>query len=153
MTDRNTRPENQERGYRELFVEAKPDPPPAPPPNPLEDVMPYEEFKRRCEAMPSRSAPRIAALERLLFDMGRGHVALVNYTGDIEKRRDAALNFIARGERCDGDVDFKAWVLDQVARILAGDRYDELVATTCAGEKGPQTYTWDVGIAPYPGAR
>jgi hypothetical protein len=42
----------------------------------------------------------------------------------------------------------KAWVIDQMVRTLAGDMYDEIVRRARAGEDGPDTYTWDCGIAP-----
>ena len=42
----------------------------------------------------------------------------------------------------------KDWVIDQMIRKLAGDGYDKLVAESCAGEDGPDTYGWDCGIAP-----
>ena len=42
----------------------------------------------------------------------------------------------------------KDWVIDQMVRVLAGDDYDKIVAKACAGEDGPQTYSWNVGIAP-----
>ena len=41
----------------------------------------------------------------------------------------------------------KQWVLDQLLRILADD-YDDWVTEYNAGEDGPETYFWDVGIAP-----
>lgn len=42
----------------------------------------------------------------------------------------------------------KQWVLDQVLRCLAGDRYHKLVRLMKAGEDGPNTYGWEEGIAP-----
>lgn len=42
----------------------------------------------------------------------------------------------------------KAWVIDQMVRVLAGDSYDSIVADACFGEDGPETYEWDEGIAP-----
>lgn len=42
----------------------------------------------------------------------------------------------------------KAWVIDQMVRILAGDDYDKVVAEAKDGEDGPETYGWDEGIAP-----
>jgi len=42
----------------------------------------------------------------------------------------------------------KMWVIDQMVRILAGDRYEEWVKSFCDGEDGPNTYEWDCGIAP-----
>jgi hypothetical protein len=47
----------------------------------------------------------------------------------------------------DGDH-HKMWVIDQIVRILAGDEYDEIIRKACDGEDGPDTYDWDVGIAP-----
>ncbi len=42
----------------------------------------------------------------------------------------------------------KAWVIDQMVRHLTGDGYEEWVKDAKAGEDGPDTYEWDVGIAP-----
>ena len=42
----------------------------------------------------------------------------------------------------------KDWVIDQMIRILAGDGYEQLVKEACHGENGPDTYTWEEGIAP-----
>jgi hypothetical protein len=42
----------------------------------------------------------------------------------------------------------KMWVIDQMLRILTGDKYDALVRESCDGEDGPDTYGWDTGIAP-----
>lgn len=42
----------------------------------------------------------------------------------------------------------KDWVIDQMVRVLAGDGYDELVRKACDGGDGPDTYSWDCGIAP-----
>jgi len=39
-------------------------------------------------------------------------------------------------------------VLDQVVRILAGERYAEVVREACDGEDGPHTYEWDTGTPP-----
>jgi hypothetical protein len=42
----------------------------------------------------------------------------------------------------------KSWVIDQVLRLLAADRYDELRSQACDGDEGPDTYDWDEGIPP-----
>ena len=42
----------------------------------------------------------------------------------------------------------KDWVIDQMVRKLAGDQYDRIVKEACDGEDGPETYAWEVGIAP-----
>lgn len=47
----------------------------------------------------------------------------------------------------DGDH-HKAWVIDQIVRVLTGDGYAEFVRRARAGEDGPETYDWNVGIAP-----
>lgn len=41
----------------------------------------------------------------------------------------------------------KAWVIDQMVRVLAAD-YDEWIANFRDGEDGPDTYSWDEGSAP-----
>ena len=42
----------------------------------------------------------------------------------------------------------KAWVLDQIVRIITKDKYDAFVKSYCDGDDGPDTYDWDTGIAP-----
>ncbi len=42
----------------------------------------------------------------------------------------------------------KDWVLDQTVRILAGSEYEEIVRCAKYGEDGPETYSWEIGIAP-----
>ena len=39
-------------------------------------------------------------------------------------------------------------MIDQMVRVLLGVEYDAWVAEHNAGEDGPQTYRWDIGIAP-----
>jgi len=42
----------------------------------------------------------------------------------------------------------KQWLLDQIAREITGDNYDDWVREYQSGEDGPMTYVWDTGIAP-----
>jgi hypothetical protein len=42
----------------------------------------------------------------------------------------------------------KMWVIDQMLRVLVGDRYKQVVTDYCSGEDGPETYEWYEGIAP-----
>lgn len=65
---------------------------------------------------------------------------------DLEKI-DAALDLAVRYGQIDGDH-HKAWVIDQIVRTLTGDQYDVFLAAAKAGEDGPDTYDWNVGIAP-----
>jgi len=64
-----------------------------------------------------------------------------------QKRIQTALDLIAKYGSADG-AHHKDWVLDQVARELAGDGYEQLVKNAKNGEDGPDTYSWDEGIAP-----
>jgi hypothetical protein len=64
-----------------------------------------------------------------------------------EKRIADALEIAVQFGGIDG-AHHKDWVIDQMVRALAGDRYDALVAEAKAGEDGPETYEWEVGIAP-----
>ncbi len=63
------------------------------------------------------------------------------------ERVQLALDLLAEDGQLDGSH-HQAWVIDQVARILAGDRYDAWIAEYRRGEDGPETYSWDEGIAP-----
>lgn len=59
-----------------------------------------------------------------------------------------ALNLIHQYGGIDGGH-HKQWVLDQLVRLLAGDDgYQSWLAEFCDGEDGPDTYSWDEGIAP-----
>lgn len=82
-----------------------------------------------------------------------------------------ALDIIAYGGGIDG-AHHKQWCLDQVVRALTGAKLSKMEAVDCndkpyeymtqdvsreylkwveefnAGEDGPETYSWDEGIAP-----
>jgi len=64
-----------------------------------------------------------------------------------EERISGAIDLAVRYGGIDGSH-HKDWLIDQMVRILAGDRYEEIVAEAKAGEDGPETYDWDEGIAP-----
>jgi len=138
---------NPETGYREMFIEA--DRPPIA--DVLADVLTTEELYRRfLAAQPGYFRSNVDALQQLGLDVVKSHKALVNYADDLEKRIHAALNLIAQAQRTDpssadpSGAHVKAWVIDQIARMLARDRYDHVVEVTCAGGR----YAWDVGQAP-----
>jgi len=59
----------------------------------------------------------------------------------------AALDIARRYAGNDG-AHHKDWVIDQMVRALTGDGYDEFVRDACAGEDGPCTYGWEMGISP-----
>lgn len=58
-----------------------------------------------------------------------------------------AIRHLIRYGQIDGEH-HKTWTIDQAVRILARDKYDALIASSNDGEDGPDTYAWDVGIAP-----
>jgi hypothetical protein len=66
---------------------------------------------------------------------------------NMEEKIKAALEIVMRYGGIDG-AHHKDWVIDQMVRTLTGDRYEEWVKEACDGEDGPDTYEWDVGIAP-----
>ena len=50
-----------------------------------------------------------------------------------------------------GNIDgghHKMWVIDQMVKMLMGNKYDQFVKEYCNGEGGPNTYEWGTGIAP-----
>lgn len=66
---------------------------------------------------------------------------------EAEQKIQKALEFAVRFGGIDGDH-HKAWVIDQMCRALLGDGYESFVKDAKAGEDGPDTYDWDVGIPP-----
>jgi hypothetical protein len=63
------------------------------------------------------------------------------------ERIEKAIELAVEYGGIDGDH-HKAWVIDQMVRVLTGDQYEQVVAEAREGEDGPQTYGWNVGIAP-----
>ena len=62
---------------------------------------------------------------------------------------DAAIILAVKFGGIDGDH-HKMWVIDQMVRVLAesSQAYDKIVRNAKNGFDGPETYSWDVGIAP-----
>jgi hypothetical protein len=63
------------------------------------------------------------------------------------ERIDAAVEVAIRYGGIDGEH-HKAWVIDQMLRHLLGDTYEAVIAESCEGDDGPNTYVHDVGIPP-----
>lgn len=63
------------------------------------------------------------------------------------QRITAALDLAVRYGQIDGDH-HKAWVIDQIVRVLTGEGYERLIREANDGEDGPDTYSWNTGIAP-----
>lgn len=66
---------------------------------------------------------------------------------NAEQRIATAIDLAVNYGQID-EAHHKAWVIDQMVRVLAGDDYDRIVAEAKAGEDGPDTYDWDLGIPP-----
>jgi hypothetical protein len=64
-----------------------------------------------------------------------------------EEKITNALELAAKYKGVDG-AHHKDWLLDQMVRVLTGEDYEKFVAEAKAGEDGPETYSWDEGIAP-----
>lgn len=65
---------------------------------------------------------------------------------DAEKIQ-AAIDLAVRYGGID-EVHHKDWVIDQMVRVLAGEKYEEIVREACDGENGAEAYSWNVGITP-----
>lgn len=76
-----------------------------------------------------------------------GACDIPGWVRDSGKVIERAIEIAVRYGGIDGDH-HKAWVIDQIVRVLAGDRYVKIVAEACSGDDGPETYTWDEGIPP-----
>ena len=91
------------------------------------------------------------AVERLRREILRRMKDGVQGTGDgvmtDKDRIDQAITLAIRYGGIDGEH-HKAWVIDQMVRVLAGDQYDTIVIRAKAGKNGPNTFEWNCGIAP-----
>lgn len=65
----------------------------------------------------------------------------------MRAERDDAIATAVRFGGVGGDH-HKAWVIDQMVRVLAGPGYERVVAEAKTGHDGPHSYEWDTGIAP-----
>jgi hypothetical protein len=63
------------------------------------------------------------------------------------ERVQLALELLIEDGQVDGQHHLR-WVIDQAVRVLAGSDYERRIADYCDGEDGPETYSWDEGIAP-----
>lgn len=64
-----------------------------------------------------------------------------------QQRIERAIELACRYGGTD-EIHHLQWVLDQMVRELAGERYVQIVADAIAGEDGASTYRWNIGIAP-----
>jgi hypothetical protein len=86
--------------------------------------------------------------EGLLFARSKTWVeSIPSITAIDQFMMDGVLDLVAQAGLTDGGH-HKQWGLDQIARKIMGDRYEEWVAAICKGDDGPDTYSWDTGVAP-----
>lgn len=92
--------------------------------------------------------------------VARGSMAKRPDAKKLERRIKRALDYALRFGGIDGSH-HKTWVLDQMVRALTGctkpsrsdsqgesEEYRKWVKRCRRGEHGPETYSWDTGIAP-----
>lgn len=65
----------------------------------------------------------------------------------FEQRIKKALKIAEEYGGVDG-AHHKDWVIDQMVRALTAHKYQEFVARVCNGDEGPNTHSWEEGIAP-----
>ncbi len=65
----------------------------------------------------------------------------------IKTQNGRIMSLIAKYGQIPGDH-HKAWVLDQIARIIMGVNYDDWVANMRGGKEGDEMYDYEIGIAP-----
>ena len=92
------------------------------------------------DAVPKDQPPPVsrADYERVLRDLG----AACGERDVLGRRIAHALAIIDQGGGVDG-AHHKMWILDQVVRVLAADRYEAWVES-----RRRDGYDWDVGIPP-----
>lgn len=73
--------------------------------------------------------------------------ALRAQLAEVTSERDAAIDLAIRYGQIDG-AHHKTWVIDQVLRLLLGNKYEATIKASNAGDDGPETYTWDTGTPP-----
>lgn len=73
--------------------------------------------------------------------------ALRAQVAELQAKVHEATSIAATYGQTDGDH-HKLWVIDQMVRVLEGSNYEQFVRVACEGEDGPDTFSWDVGIAP-----
>ena len=84
--------------------------------------------------------------QEMRFEIIKTHL---NGMGESEMRESLveAMNLITDCGQIDGNH-HKLYILDQIARKVMGNDYDEWVKRMKNGEDGPETYWYDEGVAP-----
>lgn len=85
--------------------------------------------------------------EEITTDMNEDINKLLSEIEEKDKQIEKVLDLIFEYGQIDGGH-HKAWVIDQILKILTKDKYDEWVKNYVYDEETGDTYSWDKGIAP-----
>lgn len=72
---------------------------------------------------------------------------LVSKQEEKDKQINQALDIAFKYGQIDGEH-HKAWVIDQMVKVLTGKEYDKWINNYIYDEETGDSYTWDKGIAP-----
>lgn len=113
---------------------------------------PYGQHNTREAAMAAAGNPDMDVWrpvdDRLVLTEGADYAISPRRIAENDADRiELAVNLALSYGQIDGDH-HKTWVIDQMLRVLTGNGYEQTIVDYCDGEDGPDTYSWDEGIAP-----
>jgi len=151
------KPQNIEIGYRSLFVETRqqddthdketrwPD---------VEGFLHPDEVNRRLAELTKprwfRLRSRLSNVDELVIALRESNATITDYARELERRILAAIEITAYAQRCVGIERARTWLMDQATRILAGERYDDIVKESYRKAQTPglpEPLEWDAGDA------
>ena len=66
---------------------------------------------------------------------------------ELQKKVEEAIQLASDSMSFSGEH-HKAWYIDQIVRVLAGDKYPEIVNEAKKDENGEETQVWEEGVQP-----
>lgn len=106
-----------------------------------------DSYKSELSRRANVAEAKVTKLEREVTTLKRSLSHANSTQSLLEKKIDAAIEILADYGQVDEDH-HKAWVINEVAKVLLVYGYDKFVREYCDGEDGPNTYEWNTGIAP-----
>lgn len=101
-----------------------------------------KELKEHCERQLNKLPKGSKTYEEHLLTLN-----IIETLKEKDKQIEKVLDLIFEYGQIDGGH-HKAWVIDQIVKILTKDKYDEWVKNYVYDEETGDTYSWDKGIAP-----
>lgn len=101
-----------------------------------------KELKEHCERQLNKLPKGSKTYEEHLLTLN-----IIETLKEKDKQIEKVLDLIFEYGQIDGGH-HKAWVIDQILKILTKDKYDEWVKNYVYDEETGDTYSWDKGIAP-----